>query len=91
MADITLSTECPVCGDEELELEIVVDSPGSRGSYGLPEYSEPGEGAEWHIEGDVECERCGAKLTGDELTELQENADLNERVQRNLMERDDYD
>lgn len=91
MSDLTRGTTCPRCGDEDLEVEIIVESAGSPGHYGLPEFSSPGEGPEWYIDGDVECAACGAKLTEEEITTLQEDAALSEGIQRRIMEQHDYD
>jgi len=84
-----VSINCLCCNAEDLEIEVKIDFGGMPGNYGgLPEYSYPGEGAEWHAEADVTCSECNVTFTVDELNE---NTKLDEAVNERLAEPDEPD
>jgi hypothetical protein len=73
---------CPHCGNEaDNEVEVTIDSGPVSPSYGLPEYSSPGEGAEWHVEGDITCNFCNEVIDVDWM-----NDNLNDAVQERASE-----
>lgn len=78
--------DCPVC-ETQIECEIVIDTAPVRGSYGLPEDSYPGEGAEWHLAEDPVCpsETCQRHFTAEDLKE----EDVQERIEEYLGDRYD--
>lgn len=78
--------DCPKCGAEDNEGEIVVDYAGSPGSYGLPEFSSPPEGAEWHLKEDVACHACGHVIDSEALAAAHEDD-----IQRRIAEPPDRD
>jgi hypothetical protein len=73
------------CG-MDLEVDLVVDSAGSPGHYGIPEMSSPGEGAEWHVEKDETCDGCGKVWDNDAVASAFE-----EQIQERIAEPDEPD
>lgn len=80
MSDFTIQHRCPRCGEDELMVEVTIDSPSHPGYFGLPENSYPPEGADWHIDA-AKCEHCGAEMDEGEIGDLDGDGKLNELVQ----------
>lgn len=77
MSDFTIGFECPHCGAEDLEVGITIESGPTPAVFSLPEFSSPGEGAEWHADEDtVECPECHGLVTAEWIGDH-----LNDKVQ----------
>jgi hypothetical protein len=64
------------CGEDDLEVEIIVDSYGEPSSWDYP-----GSGPVWHMKDDIQCSTCGHTVTEEEF-----NKKYDEEIQQRLFE-----
>jgi hypothetical protein len=86
MNEITITVSCPAC-QRDNEVTIIIDSPpvAPSGMSGPPEYSDPGEGAEWHND-PVSCEGCHAAIPDEYIADTYE-VKIQERIEEHYSDR----